>query len=253
MKHSSLTKYLLYHIISATLSFRKINAEDKGKSLHQFRTSLRLVRSLLQLYNMESTFFPIPLKTFLKRTNFLRDLDVLILSLHQKSSQNIAKKLISLRNSQYETLFTEESNIQILAAFDELYDATSKLNPTFVDDYLIQTAYAYYEESLREYTLLTQSTSPKELHKLRIRFKISRYAFDFLHDNGLSDSYEKIKESKGLQDKLGKIHDLHNQIKLLKTLQKQNPLNALKKLLVERKKLLKNSKLPLNLFNPPLS
>lgn len=253
MNHSSLTKYLLYHIVDATFSLRQINSKEDLDHLHSFRVSLRLIRSLLQLYITEPILFPEPLKAFLKATNFLRELDVLLLSLPNKTSKKVVKQLLSLRNERFTRLFTDESKIQIYQALDEFYDSIASLNTTLPNDYLIRLAYRHYEESLKNYFTLVQSASPKELHKLRIDFKISRYAFDFLHDSGLNDSYEKIEESKELQDNLGKLHDLYNQIELLTTLQKQKPSKGLKTLIMERKRLLKNSKLPLNLSNPPLS
>jgi CHAD domain-containing protein len=133
----------------------------------------------------------------------------------------------------------------------KILNLEKSLFPTLKEEFRL--AYQHYEESLKNYFTLVQSASPKELHKLRIGFKISRYAFDFLYDSGLKDSYEKIEESKELQDNLGKLHDLYNQIKLLTTLQKQKPSHALKTLIMERKRLLKTSKRPLNLFNPPLT
>ncbi|MCX6074473.1 MAG: CHAD domain-containing protein [Campylobacterales bacterium] len=239
MKHSPLTKYFLYHILDAAFSLRQEYDEENLEHLHTFRVSLRLVRSLFLLYIPDSTLFPTPLKAFLKATNLLRDLDVLLLSLHQKSSQKIVKQLISFRNERYKSLFTNASKIQNLKALDELYDCIANLNPIFTNDYLIQTADKHYEESLNAYVTLAPSASPKELHKLRIRFKISRYAFDFLNDSGLKKTTKKLEESKELQDKLGEIHDLYNQVKLLKILQKES--KGLKKLIVARKKEFKRS------------
>jgi len=246
MKHSPLAKYLLYCISSATFSLRHISSEEDWEYLHSLRVSLRLIRSLLQLYDDQPPLFPVSLKSFLKATNLLRDLDVLILSLHQKSSQIVVKQLVCLRNEHYTTLFTDESKMEIFQTLNEFYDCIENLNLSLPNDYLIQTAHEYYKESLKEYTILTSSTSQKELHKLRIRFKISRYAFDFLYDSGLEDTTKKLGESKKLQDKLGEIHDLYTQIKLLKMIQKQKRSKELAKLVEERKKWLKKSKRPLN-------
>lgn len=242
MKHSTLTKYILYCILDTTFSVRHISVKNSVERLHSFRVSLRLIRSLLHLYIDERALFPAPLKTFLKATNFVRELDVLLLSFHQKSSsQRVIKRLTALRNEHYKILFTKESTMQLLQELDTFYDLIANLNPTFTNDYLLQTAYEYYEKSLKKYTALTPSASQKELHSLRIRFKISRYASDFLHDSGLHDSDENIEAFKGIQDQLGEIHDLFNQITLLETLQEQNPSIGLKKYVVECKKELKRS------------
>ncbi len=240
MKHSTLTKYVLYYIFDAILLLRTIDLKNSVEHLHSIRVSLRLVRSLLQLYIGEPTLFPTPLKSFLKATNFIRELDVLLLSLHQHLSQSGIKRLTALRNERYNVLFNEESKMQAIQALDEFYDLITNFNPTFTNDYLIQTANKHYKKSLKRYVALVPSASQKELHTLRIRFKISHYAFDFLHDSGLHDSNEKIETSKGMQNQLGEIHDLFNQIALLETLQKQNPSLRLKKHIAKREKELKH-------------
>ncbi|MGZ5208690.1 MAG: CHAD domain-containing protein [Sulfuricurvum sp.] len=246
MRHSTLTKYLLYHLYDATLSIRKIGGEESVEQLHQFRVALRLTRSLLQLYTSDTILFPQTLKTFLKATNIIRELDVLLLSLDKKSTKKVFKQLTSLRNEHTEALFTQESKTQVFQSLHEFYDFLTDLNPSFNNEKLIRTADEDYNENVRLYAVLPQSASKKELHALRIRFKISRYALEFLHNSALKDTQIEIEKSKRFQDTLGEIHDLYNQIKLLKKLHHENPSKELKKLLSEKKKLLKNSKLPVD-------
>jgi CHAD domain-containing protein len=247
MTHSVLTKYLLYHLYDAALSIHKIGPKEGVEQLHQFRVDLRLVRSLLQLYASDTTLFPKILKTFLKATNIIRELDVLLLSLDKKSTKKVYKLLSSLRNEHTEALFTHVSKMQIFRSLHEFYDFLTNLNPSFNTEKLIRTAHEHYDENIRLYSILPQSASKKELHALRIRFKISRYALEFLHDSTLEDTHLELDESKRFQDTLGEIHDLYNQIKLLKKLQHENPSKELKKLLSERKKMLKHSKTPVDL------
>ena len=246
MMQSTLIKYLLYHLYDAALSIRKVGSKEEIEHLHQFRVDLRLVRSLLQLYASDVILFPQTLKTFLKATNIVRELDVLLLSLDKKSTKKVFKQLSSLRNEHAEALFTQESKTQIFQSLNDFYDFLTDLNPSYNNDSLIQTAYEHYNESLQEYCTLPPSSSIKKLHALRIRFKISRYALEFLQDNALQDIHDKLEECKRFQDTLGEIHDLHNQVKFLKKLQHENPSKELKELLRERKKLLKNSQLPIN-------
>lgn len=249
MRHSTLTKYLLYHLYDAALSIRKIGEKESVEQLHQFRVALRLTRSLLQLYANDTIPFPQTLKTFLKATNLLRELDVLLLSLDKKSTKKVFKQLSSLRNEHAEALFTEESKAQVFQSLHEFYDFLTNLNPSFNTEKLIRTAHEHYDENVRLYSILPHSASRKELHALRIRFKISRYALEFLVDSALEDTQIEIEKSKRFQDTLGEIQDLYNQIKLLKKLHHENPSKELKKLLSERKKMLKKSKAPIDRQN----
>jgi len=246
MRHSTLTKYLLYHLYDATLSIRKIGEKENVVQLHQFRVDLRRIRSLLQLYTSDALLFPQTLKNFLKATNIIRELDVLLLSLDKKSTKKVFKQLNSLRNEHSEALFTEESKTQIFQSLNDFYDFLTNLNPSFNIEKLIRTAHEHYDENLKRYSSLPLSASKKELHALRIRFKISRYALEFLHDSALENTHVQLEESKRFQDKLGEIHDLYNQIKLLKKLQQENPSKELKELLSEKKKRLKKSKSPVD-------
>lgn len=246
MAQSTLIKYLLYHLYDAALSRRKVGSKESVAQLHQFRVDLRRVRSLLQLYASDAILFPQTLKTFLKATNIVRELDVLLLSLDKKSTKKVFKQLSSLRDEHFEVLFTQESKMQIFQSLNDFYDFLTDLNPSFNNEKLIQTAHEHYDENLRRYSILPQSASKKELHALRIRFKISRYALEFLYDSSAEDTQVQIEESIRFQDKLGEIHDLYNQIKLLKKLQHENPSKELKKLLSEKKKMLKHSKTPVD-------
>ncbi|MDP3466398.1 MAG: CHAD domain-containing protein, partial [Sulfuricurvum sp.] len=203
-------------------------------------------RSLLQLYASNTILFPQTIKTFLKETNLLRELDVFLLSINQKSDKKVFKQLTSLRNKHYKALFTEESKTQIFQSLNDFYDFLTNLNPSFNTEKLIRIAHEDYDENVRLYSILPQPASKKELHTLRIRFKISRYALEFLHDSALEDTHVQLEESKRFQDTLGEIHDLYNQIKLLKKLHHENPSKELKELLSERKKMLKRSKSPVD-------
>jgi CHAD domain-containing protein len=185
----------------------------------------------------------------IKATNPLRELDVFLLTINPKSTKKVFKQLHTLRNEKYKTLLNEDFKIQLIQSIESFYDLITDVNPSMDDKELIKIAHQYYDKSVKEYNELPLSSSSKQLHALRIRFKISRYALEFLQFTNLEHTQDNIEESKKIQDILGTLHDLHNQVKFLKKLQNEHPSKELKKVLLDRKKLLKNSKLPINRNN----
>lgn len=241
MKISSLTKYLLYQLYRARLLIGDVGPQ-KPESLHQLRVALRRVRSLTKLYCPDSLPFPKPLKNLLKTTNSLRELDVLILSIDPESHKRVRLKLAEICAEEYRLGFNEAFQKELAAALDDFYDTVASLNPDPLGDTLIEKAQEHYHESILRYEALPPDASRKVIHALRIRFKISRYALEFLHESGLKNEKEKLLECKHYQNRFGEIQDLYNQIRWLKRFYKEHPIHRLGKLLKERKKMLKKLK-----------
>ncbi|MDP1784254.1 MAG: CHAD domain-containing protein [Sulfuricurvum sp.] len=242
MKLSPLTKYLMYQLYQALLLVQKIGPEEEITHLHQFRVALRRVRSLLELYTPETIVFPQTLRTFFKTTNPLREFDIFLLSITPTSHKKVLKRLRSIRKHYYGEVISEGFKQRLIKALEEFYDFLVELNPAIEQKKLSQTAHEHYRTTLQSYRALPEKASKKELHALRIRFKVSHYALYFLNEIFQEKVTGKIHVCKQVQDKLGKIQDLYNQIKWLKQLYHEHPLSEIKTLLVERKKMLKKFK-----------
>lgn len=242
MKLNPLTKYLLFYLYQALLSVPKIGRERDGDPLHQFRVSLRRIRSLLKLYLPEEPIFPKILKTFIKSTNPLRELDVFLLSLDTKTYKRTFKLLTKMQKERYESLFAPQVKKELNQTLEIFYDRLTELNPAIDTDTLIASAHAHYRESYRRYRELSPHASAEEFHALRIRFKTSRYALEFLRESSLDNENDTIETCKQLQNRLGEIQDLSNQIEWLRNLRKEDPLGEFDLLLPVLEKKLKKLK-----------
>ena len=241
MMLSPLGKYLLYQLYQARLLMPKIGP-DEAETLHQFRICLRRVRSLIRLYPHDSLPFPESLKSLFKSTNVLRELDVLILSLKNRRYENIRSKLDAVRREEYRLLFESEEWKKGAEHLDAFYDTLTEVNPSWEATHLISTAKEHFSTSIDLYRSLSETATQKELHALRIRFKISRYGLEFLLESSLENEKEKIAECKRYQNRFGEIQDLHNQVRWLKKLYARFPFPELEQLRKERKKKLKKLK-----------
>lgn len=238
MRATALTRYLTYQLYHARLLLRRIG-EDDPEPLHQFRITLRRVRALLKLFFPDAKLFPQPLKELVRETNALRELDVFFHSLDQHSHKHARKMLKSYRAKEYAKRFGEPVRSHFYTQIDALYDTLQDANLTTESADMIERAQNHYARNVHDYRVLSDEATPKERHKLRIRFKISRYALEFLDEAGLKNEAEIIAECKRLQGHLGELQDLVNQVEWLERFCEDHPHEEFDELLKERKKRLK--------------
>lgn len=235
---SPLGKYLLYQLYHARVMIQKADPCDP-EPLHQFRVSLRKMRSLLKLFFPKSGLFPKELKRFLKSTNSLRELDVFLSDLDPEKHEAMIERLSQLREREYRNLDSQTLE-RIVETMDRFYDLLIQINPDpGSHEELLEIVLKYYDETMKEYRELPKRASQKELHALRIRFKTSRYALEFLSEGLLDDEKEKMQECKRFQNRFGELQDLANQIHWLKSLDPDRPIPGLRRLICERTRTLK--------------
>jgi CHAD domain-containing protein len=242
MKMAPLTKYLTYQLYHALQLLAKITKEGDTEYLHQFRIAIRRSRSLLRLYLPEYYALQEVLRTAVRQTNILRELDVFIESVDPVAYPKLIRVLHHYRNEQFETLLTDHFREQTRHALNKLYDDLTGLNPVIEDERLIAMAEKHYQGCLSDYNALTKKCSEEELHELRIRFKITRYALEFLEQSELHSEKEKIKSCKKIQDHLGAVQDAANQLQFLKSFCKAHTTKECRQLLKDRKTELKHLK-----------
>lgn len=242
MKMTPLTKYLTFQLYNAIQLVSKISKESDVEHLHQFRVSIRRSRSLMRLYTPQQYAPQEVLRSIVQKTNVLRELDVFIESVDPYAYPELTLMLHGYRNEQFDALLTEEFRVNTFKALHKLHDIVTELNPSIDNAHLVQTAESYYNDLLGEYRTVTPKTPDEKLHELRIRFKIARYALEFLMHSGLHNEKMKIKECKAIQDHLGAVQDAVNQLDFLKTFCKRHKIDECFILLKERKKALKSLK-----------
>lgn len=242
MRHSKLTRYLIYQLYHARLILAGLMREGKNEEIHEFRVALRRVRSLVKLYLKDSISFPDELKSAVKKTNPIRELDVLIESIDPSDFPKTSKMLRQTRRERFHRLFTDSfitNTLQALSRFDHtLCDA----NPDIADEHFIRTLEEYFKSAVDAYRSLNEETGQKEFHSLRVDFKNIRYGFEFLNAEAVLNKPDTKRECKKFQNTLGAVQDAYNQVHWLKKLYKQNPRDETLRLLKERKKRLKKLK-----------
>lgn len=238
MHATPLTRYLTYQLYHARLLIQRIGPADP-EPLHQFRVTLRRVRALLKLYFPDAKLFPKSLKGLIRQTNTLRELDVFVHSLDPERHKHPLKSLSRYRSDEYKALFADEFTSSLYHLLDTLYDDLLRQNLFLDPESMITVAQDHYAQSTFAYAELSADATPQERHKLRIRFKISRYGLEFLNESGVKNEAEMISECKRLQARLGEMQDLFNQIEWLGEFCADHPNPEFEELLRERKKKLK--------------
>ncbi len=263
-------EYLLKTAFSylAKVALNNLNTmkEDKNESenLHQFRVSLRKIRSYLELFAFafEKKFLILKrqnLQKIFQYTNSLRDLDVFLEEISfyntllpnhlQNSFDEIKKELLlkqqeeSIQTKEFlESAFVQNELESLINLSQEAFSQNAKTIALFYIDKRLQEE---KEEFFQRAKKLTLQDKAKNFHKLRIFTKKLRY---------LSEIYalfeEKAKKEleyfKTIQTILGKHQDGFMQRKALKNLQAnskelQEAIKFLRKFLKkESKKLRKN-------------
>lgn len=256
MQLSPLTHYLTDQLNYGMRLIPKIASEGRKDDLHQFRVAIRRVRSLLKLYVGNPAVFSPMLKKFVKQTNAIRELDVLLSSIKAKRYPKTFKKLSTLRNTYYRSVFTHPFGQEILSELNRYTAELSYLNPDIQSHTVHTLTEEHYQKCVHDYREHSKHMSQKELHRLRIEFKIARYSLEFADTISIADKKEKIDACKMYQDFLGSLQDTFNQIAWLKQFYKDYGIKEVKALIRKRKKKLKKLKrleVPVNRRHSPLS
>lgn len=240
MKPTPLTQYLLYQLYHARVMFLKYRSEHRAETLHSFRIAIRKIRSISKLLLDTDLVFPPMLKEGVKATNDLRELDVLIASLDKYPK--IRKELLRYQPKLFEERLNDLFSAALLQNLEDYYTLIFEADPPIFREIAVQKILTHYQHCLDELNALTGDEKPKDLHKLRIKFKDARYGFEFLDFTELHPSAELIDYCKVMQERLGKVQDYVNQLDWLETFAAENPALNLAELIENRSKKLKKLK-----------
>ncbi|HEX5329647.1 CHAD domain-containing protein [Sulfuricurvum sp.] len=242
MEPNKLTQYLLYQLYHGRVLLHTLQHNRKEEQIHEFRVTIRRIRSLVKLFLGKSLPFPKILKLAMQETNPIRELDVLISSLKRSKYPKLFKHLTKLRKQNVTALFSSQYPDKTLLVIEEYSSLLTQNNPDFIPEILIQKVLTHYQHCLDSYLALESDADSKKLHRLRIEFKDARYGFEFLEISDLHHCSEVITHCKQLQNALGAIQDTVNQIDLLKKINLDFPSSEAKELLQKQKKELQKLK-----------
>jgi len=242
MEANPLIRYLCYQLYHARVILHSLQYEGKVEQIHDFRIALRHIRSLVKLFPKDTAPFPKALKSVMKATNPIRELDVLLDSFSPSHYPKLFKQLTQLREESFTTLFTREFAVQTLLLLEEYATLLHQNNPHIIPEIMIQRVLTQYQHCLDTHHTLEPGTTSKTLHRLRIDYKDARYGFEFLEISDLHPCRELILFCKQRQNQLGAVQDAANQIKRLKKLIHEFPSSEVKEILRKRKKALQRLK-----------
>jgi CHAD domain-containing protein len=239
MEPQPLKDYLAGQLRIAVQRAMLISVDADIEHLHKFRVAIRRTRSLLKLYQADAYLYTSVLKEIVQQTNTLRELDVFLRDLDDETYPELISAISAYRKKKFHAIWTEK-NVDLVhnKLLLLLRDLESLHLPSNVQQ-LQAMAEHHYANTLQHFESITQESSHDEMHALRIQFKISRYALEFIHDSGIKDLERTITSCKSHQDHFGEIQDAANQLEWLKHFCETHKTKECKPLIKEKKRKLK--------------
>ncbi|WP_331775345.1 CHAD domain-containing protein [Sulfurospirillum sp. 1612] len=216
--------YLIFNLLNAIRSANAINVHADIEYLHKYRVYTRRVLSLLKLFMPEEKHVISELKRVLKQTNELRDLDVLLTTIHEEKFPKLKEEIRQYRIKQYRQLWHQSVIDDITSTLLKISDALHNLPGIKSYVAMIKKTEKYFKKTMKAYQHLSYETdSDAAYHAVRIRFKISRYALEFFKNCDIIDLESQIKTCKKAQESFGNLQDISAQIEWLNRYARLHP------------------------------
>ncbi len=218
-----LSEYLIALVGNSLYYLDQLHAQSESEVLHQFRVNLRQCHSLLKLFQPHCKAKK-RVKLLLKQTNTIRDMDVLLESKTLYFEKADRASIQNYRNILFEESASKPQRLKMrcdLQAAIQLLKRKPVQKSFAGKKVLVHKAFKHYRKSVQQYKAITAHTPLKRTHKIRLQFKIARYALLYLHNNNIKKCTKEIAYCKAIQTDLGSLQDMYQQIKVLQRLQKQ--------------------------------
>lgn len=234
-----LPRHLMHEFDYARTLEKGVITETEPEFNHQYRVTLRRIRSLLLLLKADVCPFEFKLlkpnlKLLMKQTNTLRDLDVFLIDREHylNRSPEYQDKLASV----FDVIETQQ--IEALKSVRQWLTSDSYLKTCVMIENSLRRASQYEVDNiqsivvcsnkriLHHYKLvsnackgLNRKSNDGEVHQLRIECKKLRYLLEYFaplyvpHKGHLGIQHRaNVKQLKQLQDRLGAFNDTSNQL-----------------------------------------
>ncbi|WP_304544479.1 CHAD domain-containing protein [Sulfurimonas microaerophilic] len=238
MQSNPLKAYLLDQFDQAIEKIPLISEKSDIEHLHKLRIILRRLRSLIKLYLVEPSTFNHTLKSLIEPTNQLRELDVFLSSLDPFEYPSLTKSIQAYRKKYFKKVWTKLFITQFEYKLSLLKEELVKLPLSYDSKWLLTTTQLHKKNTFFAFEHLEEQPSTKKMHKLRIEFKVLRYALEFIHQLKIKDFSKTIKECKLVQKHLGMVQDYANQLEWLQHFCEKEPSKECRKLIKERTEIL---------------
>ncbi|MFN1512826.1 CHAD domain-containing protein [Vibrio owensii] len=241
-----LPRHLMHEFDYARTLEKGVIAETEPEFNHQYRVTLRRIRSLLLL--LKANFCPFEfkllkphLKLLMKQTNTLRDLDVFLID--REHYLNRAPEHSDKLASVFDVIETQQ--IEALKSVRQWFASDCYLKTCVMIENSLRRASQYEVDNiqsivvcsnkriLHHYKLvsnackgLNRKSNDGDVHQLRIECKKLRYLLEYFaplhvtHQGQLGIQHRaNVKQLKQLQDRLGAFNDTSNQLDFFRTQQ----------------------------------
>ncbi|MBN2241639.1 MAG: CHAD domain-containing protein [Acidobacteria bacterium] len=219
---------LARYILDRVRHFEPGVVEDEDPEiLHQYRVSLRRMRSLTALLKQvftgqERETIRVCLKQAMQITNRLRDLDVQINEVRalgpsipdalQTGLDQIMQRLRGERELEFQSVRKRLEAAEFEARFgpvSAILDENKGPVPKKISDLLAPAILKRYQKIAQDTAKIEGEIKPNQLHGLRVSFKKLRYLVDFFPQLLCRDPVKPLlKDLKKLQTLLGRYNDL---------------------------------------------
>ncbi len=229
--------YLIFNLLNALRSLNSVNMHDDLEYLHKYRIYTRRVLSLLELFMPEEKHVIHELKRVLKCTNELRDLDVFSATINAKKFPKLKEEIRRYRIQQYHQIWTKALLDDISSTILKITDALHNLPEIESYVVMIKKTEKYFKKTMKAYRHLSyKRDGDATYHAVRIRFKISRYAFEFFKNCDIIDPQTQIQTCKKAQESFGNLQDISSQLKWLQHYAQLHPSYECTKMIEKLKK-----------------
>lgn len=242
MEQNPLKSYLLEQFDQAIAKVPLISASSDIEHLHKLRVTLRRLRSLIRLYLVQPSVFNHTLKSLIEPTNQLREFDVFLSSLDPLSYPVLTQHIQLHRDACFHKVWNHVFATQFQHKLSLLKEELVKLPLAYDQSWLLTTTKLHKQNTFFAFKHLDTQPSTKHLHKLRIKFKVLRYALEFIHQLNIKDFSKTIKECKLIQEQLGMVQDNANQLQWLEHFCQQEPSQECDTLINKRREILEDLK-----------
>lgn len=220
-------------------SIDNIDKNSDTEYLHTFRVSLRRARSLMHLFFPHEKKLQKALKSAMKRTNKLREIDVLLHSLQNYPCNALYKKLQSDKEQLYKKIWTKKLSHSLHVKLADIIKELSEGKYDLSKKYFKEQAKKFYVKTMKKHKKIQKKIpSEKELHKLRVLFKTARYSLEVFPKK----QEDKIEKCEHIQSHLGTIQDLKNQIDFLQKYVKKEFGQEINTIILEKNEKLQQAK-----------
>ena len=207
--------------------FMQLEHYEETEILHQYRVNLRKLQSFTQIYSKEIEKKNVPkftkiIKKIIKPTSKLRDLDVFLddihlieCSLHAKNALKIL--LVSQRKVALEEFLYQKETLEYKQNLSQLGALVHDCKLRIDKEESAEIIKKLDKKMRKKFHKINSDSSLRELHRLRIDFKILRYGLA-LH-NECFETEEilslELYDLKMLQDLFGVIQDNNSRLQFI--------------------------------------